>query len=213
MDYKSIIEKAEQIVRNIIQKHHDPNLFYHNIIHTENVVNSVNKVAEHYLLSSREHFICCIAAWFHDIGYFEGPEGHEQRGAKRAREFLINNDVDEETTTTVENCILATRIPQKPANLLEEILCDADLYHLGTSGFTAQNKLVHKETEAIHNIQISKEQWRNDTIRLIENHHYHTEFCRKLLGKKKKRNLEKLKKRGLLHFSSIDPKDVLVQAL
>ena len=44
-------------------------------------------------------------------------------------------------------CILATKLPQMPDGLLQEMLCDADLYHLGTLDFFACDVLMKKETE------------------------------------------------------------------
>ena len=32
----------------------------------------------------------------------------------------------------VSSCIQATRMPQSPLSQVEKIMCDADLYHLGT---------------------------------------------------------------------------------
>jgi predicted metal-dependent HD superfamily phosphohydrolase len=45
----------------------------------------------------------------------------------------------------VKACILATEMPQKPVGLLQEIICDADLFHLGTEDFSDRSKLVRKE--------------------------------------------------------------------
>ena len=72
-------------------------------------------------------------------------------------------------------------------------MADADLYHLGTSKFTETNKLLRREFMALHNIDISKDEWRTKTIRLLETHQYHTDYCRLLLNDTKAKNLEKLR--------------------
>jgi predicted metal-dependent HD superfamily phosphohydrolase len=195
MNYEGILENAADFVRTFMKEHQNLNLIYHALPHTESVVTAVTEITQHYKLSERDHFICMVAAWFHDIGYYEDTANHEQIGAKKAEEFLINNGVDEETRIEVKNCILATRIPQTPNNLLEEIVCDADLYHLGTDDFPARDKLMRKETEAIHHLHIDKDRWHQGTIQLMEDHHYHTRYCKDLLNKTKKQNLEKLKKK------------------
>ena len=210
MNYRMIIEKAEDFVRTFVKEHQNLNIVYHRLIHTENVVTAAIEIAHHYKLSERDRFICIIASWFHDIGYYENKLNHEQIGAKRAEEFLISSGVDEETTSAIKNCILSTKIPQSPTNLLEEIVCDADLYHFGNDDFPFQDKLMRKEAEALNHLHIDKDEWHKGTIMLLENHHFHTKYCNELLNKKKKKNLEKLKKKAVDELSAINPIDALV---
>ena len=192
-------------------EHENLNLLYHKLNHTENVVTAVKQIAHHYKLSEKEFFICIIAAWFHDIGYYEaGGLNHERVGAKLSEAFLMNYDVDEETTSAVKKCILATKIPQSPGNLLEQIVCDADLFHLGMDDFPLHNKLMRRETESLHHIEIDKNECRNSTIHLLENHHYHTEYCKDLLNKKKKKNLQQLKKKAEAQPIALNPMDQLL---
>lgn len=211
MNYAEIIEKAEEFVRQYMKEHDNPNLIYHRLIHTENVVTAVTEIGQHYRLREKDFFICNIAAWFHDIGYYENGANHEQIGAKKAEEFLIARGIDDETTEAVKKCILATKIPQNPDNLLEQIVCDADLYHFGTDDFPNRNKLMRKEAEALHNISIGKDDWRNSTIALLENHHYWTDYCKNALSKKKKKNVEKLKKKSGKQAGTINPMNLILQ--
>jgi hypothetical protein len=93
----------------------------------------------------------------------------------------------------VKDCILATTLPQQPVTLNEQIVCDADLFHLGSDDFFARNKLMRKEIEVLSANEIDKNSFRAGTITLLERHHYHTDYCRLLLDDKKQQNLEKLK--------------------
>lgn len=206
MDYNNILEQTQQYVRSFFDSHVDERLIYHNRTHTEKVVEAAIKIAQHYQLNERDFFIVNVAAWFHDIGYYKGGSvGHEEKGAQMAEAFLTGTGVDASVIEAVKNCILATRLPQKPANLLEEIVCDADLFHLGTDTFGDRNKLLRKEMEATHNRKISKDEWRKGTIRFLESHHYHTDYCQLLLNEKKQENLEKLKARVEPEPLSSDP--------
>jgi predicted metal-dependent HD superfamily phosphohydrolase len=207
MNYRNIIEKAENFVRTFVAEHQNLNIVYHRLMHTENVVAAAIEIAHHYNLSERDCFICTTAAWFHDIGYYENTLNHEQIGAKKAGEFLVSNGVDEETTSAIKSCILATKIPQSPTSLLEEIVCDADLYHLGTADFLFHDKLMRKETEALYHLQPDKKEWYKGTVLLLEKHHYHTKYCNDLLNKKKKQNLEKLKKKTCEEVAPLNAKD------
>ncbi len=197
MDYNIIQEQAQQYVRNFFSSHVDERIVYHDRTHTEQVVEAGRMIAQHYQLSDRDFFIVIVAAWFHDTGYFRGgAAGHEERGAEMAAAFLTGTGVDAGAIQSIKGCILATQIPQKPANLLEDIVCDADLFHLGTDKFSERNKLMRKEMEAFKDKKISKDEWRRSTIRLLESHSYHTDFCRLLLNEKKQENLDKLRQKG-----------------
>jgi predicted metal-dependent HD superfamily phosphohydrolase len=196
MDYNIILEQTQQYVRNFFSTHVDEKIVYHDSTHTEQVVRAVRMIAQHYQLSERDFFIVNVAAWFHDSGYFKGGAfGHEGRGAEMASAFLAGTGVDEEAIQAIRGCILATQIPQKPSNLLEDIVCDGDLFHLGTDDFPARNKLMRKEMEASQGKKINKDEWRRSTIRLMETHHYHTDYCRLLLNEKKQENLDRLREK------------------
>lgn len=186
------------------------NLLYHNLEHTEKVVAAADQVAQHYKLNLTDHFIVIVAAWFHDIGYYDNVFAHEQISAEKAEEFLKGHAVDTEIIEAVKGCIHSTKVPQNPDNLLEEIVCDADLFHFGTEEFPEQNKLMRKEVEALYHININKDEWLHSTIELLENHHYHTGYCKDLLGKKKKQNLEKLKEKAGKYVMTLNPMDALL---
>jgi len=194
IDYSNILEQAQHYVRSFFDTHVNDKLIYHNRKHTERVVEAAVQIAQHYQLNDAEFFIVKIAAWFHDIGYLTGDgPGHEERGARMAEAFLEGTGVDRGIIDSIRKCILATQLPQRAVTLVEQIVCDADLYHLGTEEFPDRNKLMRKEAEAVRQRKISKEEWRKGTIRLLESHHYYTDYCRLLLNERQQENLEKLK--------------------
>jgi predicted metal-dependent HD superfamily phosphohydrolase len=196
MDYTSILEQVRHYVRTLFDTHVDEKLFYHNLYHTEQVAEKAAMIAQHYQLNDPDFFIVNVAAWFHDTGYLTGEGlGHEERGARMAEAFLAGTGVSQAVIDSIRQCILATQLPQRPSVLLDEIVCDADLFHFGTDEFAERNKLMRKEVEAKHQKKISKEEWRRGTIRLLESHHYYTDYCRLLLDEKKQENLAKLKEK------------------
>ncbi|AEW03465.1 phosphohydrolase [Niastella koreensis] len=195
MNYYTLLDEIKQYVTTYFHTHTNDKLIYHNLAHTENVVNAAVEIANHYRLSDLDYFVVVTAAWFHDIGYYSDPSRHEEKGAEEAAAFLKRQGIDETTIQTVGNCIRATRLPQSPETLLEKIVADADLFHLGTSRFTETNKTMRKEFMALHNMDISKDEWRAKTIRLLESHHYHTDYAQLLLNDAKAKHLEKLKEK------------------
>lgn len=192
MNYRQLSEQVQNHVQALYKTRNRPALIYHNITHTENIVAAATQIANHYQLNDRDFFIVITAGWFHDIGYLDEAKGHEQNGAQQAATFLANLQVDAQAIEAVKLCILATKLPQSPHSLLEQIVCDADLFHLGTDAFSDNNKLMRKEYRALHGEDISKEAWRAKTIELLQNHHYHTDYCQILLGAKKQENLDNL---------------------
>ncbi len=196
MNYYSLIKLIDNHVTDIYSGDTSRELFYHNLLHTQQVVGNAAKIATHYKLNEKDYFIVIAAAWFHDVGYYSGDAfGHEQTGADTAEAFLKDKGIDAETITAIKGCIMATRMPQSPGSLLEQIVCDADLFLWGTDEFDKRNKLMRKEAEWRYDKKISKGDWRNSTIHLLEVHHFHTDFARELLQEKKLQNLDKLKRK------------------
>lgn len=194
MDYSSILEQAQHYVRSFFDTHVNDKLLYHNRKHTEGVVEAAAHIGQHYQLSDTDFFIVNVAGWFHDLGYLTGEgTGHEERGAKLAQAFLEGTGVEKSVVESISRCIMATKLPQRAVGLLEQIVCDADLYHLGTDEFNDRNKLMRKETEAVQNKKISKDEWRRGTIKFLEGHQYYTDYCKLLLNEKQHENLMKLK--------------------
>ena len=196
MNYNELLTKVSAYVHAFFHEHQDNRLLYHNLSHTKEMVEACKKIANHYRLHERENFIVCAAAWFHDTGYLTtDAEIHEIKSAEISDNFLTGLGVHTEDVYEIRNCILATKLPQSPTTLLEKIVCDADLYHLGTDLFKENSKLLKKEIEALTNQSVSKNEWRAGNVRLLETHHYHTDYCQQILEKGKSEHIEKLKKK------------------
>lgn len=195
MNYKTLLEQVAKHVLSIFKEHSKHGLPYHNKAHTQFVVDSAIQIANHYQLDDKDFFIVIAAAWFHDVGYLHTIVDHEQEGVKMADAYLKSIGVHQDTIAHINQCIMATKMPQDPKDILGEIICDADLFHLGTDAFFEKYKLLRKELIEIKKIQISKQEWRQQTIELLEHQHYFTDYCNLLLNDKKNLNLEKLKKK------------------
>ena len=194
MQYGEILKKAEDHINVLYRLNAPANLYYHNYLHTMEVMANAKKIAAHYQLDDRLFFIVCAAACFHDAGQLVPTAGlHEDKSALLAAEFFKNAGVPEEDIAAIKKCILATKIPQEPQSLIEKIICDADLFNLGTPDFREKSKQLKKETEARTNTKIDGIAWRASTISLFENHRYHTDYCQELLDKSKAENLTWLK--------------------
>ena len=196
MNYNETIPEVEAHIKHLIKSKNNSKLYYHDLAHTESVVAAAKQISDHYQLNDKDYFIVLTSAWFHDMGYYTGSrEHHEQRGAELAKDYLTEKKIAPDVIEAVYNCILATKLPQTANGLLEMIICDADLFHLGTDEFIERNKLMRKEVEAVLKKSIDKKEWRKGSIELMQQHHYYTDYCQLLLNDKKQQNLDELLKK------------------
>lgn len=190
----SIVSEAKKFATDIFKNKVSESITYHNIGHTEDVVAASEKMSDYYQLNEEDKAILLTAAWLHDIGFLRGrAEGHEEEGAKLAVQFLAAQNESPEFTEKVKQAILATKMPQSPSTLIQEILCDADLYHLGTDDFRHKNKLLRKELTNTIGEEFSKKQWKKKNAKFLEEHHYFTSYGKEKLQPIQEANLQKLK--------------------
>ncbi len=193
---EQLLPAVRNYVTDLFTHQVKPEFVFHSLEHTEDVVEACSYMADHYRLNDEDRQVLFLAAWFHDTGYTKGEAtGHEDESIRIATSFLAKNNVDEAIIQRVESCIEATRMPQSPVNLVEKILCDADLYHLATEDFKARSQLLRQEQESILGRKIDKKEWRKNNISFLENHKYFTDYGQERLESKKQENLLKLKKK------------------
>jgi predicted metal-dependent HD superfamily phosphohydrolase len=192
MDFQQLLHEIKRYVTNYFDKHANAALIYHDIEHTTRVVQQAGNIADHYQLNDEDYFTVIAAAWFHDMGYFVDKNNHEENGARMAAEHLKNLGVSDAIIEKIKGCILATKMPQRAEGLLQQIVCDADLYHLGTEQFANRSKLLKKEIEALKGIKIDKKTWREKNIEMLRSHHYYTDFVKLQLDDQYNKNLQKL---------------------
>ena len=190
---KSLISAAEQYVVNLFTQKIGKEFSFHSFNHTREVVLHTELIAGNYELSEEDHTAVLLAAWFHDTGYAAGlKKHHEEESQKVATEFLRKYNAPQSLIDKVNGCIIATRMPQSPSNLIEQIICDADLFHLGTKDFKERNKLLRQEINALEEEKIGKKEWVNLNIEFLDRHRYFTDYAREMLDPVKRTHLEDL---------------------
>ena len=140
-----------------------------------------------------DFFILKTAVLFHDMGYIDQYENNEKIGAKYAQKFLPEYGYSKSQIEKISQLILATKVPQKPKNKLEKIICDADLDYLGREDFTNISDNFFRELKENKIIKTKKE-WDKIQIRFIENHKYFTSFSIHNRKQSKNNNLQLIKK-------------------
>jgi uncharacterized protein len=186
---------SEHIVQNVsayvtkFLRELPTDLYFHNIQHTLEVVRAVTEIGVNEGLTVAGLEEVKIAAWFHDTGYYFKYIGHEDESIRMAEEFLEDKSYPLDKTEIVISCIEATRYPQAPLTLQEEILCDADLYHFSRPDYVEHEQNLRKEWEAYFNKVYSDEAWAEANCQLLVSHRYFTRFGKRVLQLKKEQNI------------------------
>jgi len=108
------------------------------------------------------------------------------------RTFLEEQGVSEKRIEKVLQCIAATEMPQRPHDMLGEVMCDADLYHLAADTFAEKTELLRQEVSLLTGEKISKRKWLYGNKLFYEKHRYFTEYGRTVLEPRKHANLQKI---------------------
>ena len=166
--------------------------FYHDVNHTKEVVQSVIEIGTGEKLSADELEIIQIAAWFHDVGYIEKTDGHEKISAEYARKFLTKLQYPAGKIEIIVGAIHATKVPQKPKDKFQKLLCDADLFHLGKETFFERNDKYRVEYENHLGQKLSERDWLIKTIDFIKDQNFFTDYVKSNFGDQKKENLKQL---------------------
>lgn len=195
IDYNILLDKIKVYTRDFFKEHTNEAYVYHDLRHTRDVVKAAQTITGYYEIKGADYFIVVTSAWFHDVGYFIDRVNHEEKGAELAAKFLAAERIEEEIIQKVRGCIMATKLPQQPNNLLEEIVCDADLFHFGTDSFSKRNKFLLDEYNNLHNNPISKTTWRDKTIAMMKAHHFFTDYGLLHLTRTQEKNIQKLKQK------------------
>jgi predicted metal-dependent HD superfamily phosphohydrolase len=194
MAKSEIVEKAENFVSQLFRDRLSNKLIYHNFGHTTDVVNYSRKIAKKCDLSDDELEIVTLAAWFHDTGYVDTYKGHEDTSKRITEEFLNENSYPPEKTQMVLGCIEATRVPQNPKNIMEEVICDADLIHLGQENFFEYSDLLKSEWQNLNIKNVDEAEWNKISVELLSSHKFFTPYARKKFESQQSVNLLKAQK-------------------
>jgi len=191
----SIISDARNYVEELFRTRYDNRSSYHSFEHTKEVAEAAQKIGKGSDLSEDELEAVVIAAWFHDTGYLFEQNNHEEQSVKLAEEFLTSNNYPEEKINHVKDCILATRMNYVPANLMEEVIHDADYINLSSQDNLKQSELLRSELINYGGMEPTEEEWLTSELKFLLNHRYYTEYAKRKLEDKKADNIKKLKKK------------------
>ena len=177
---------------------------YHNLDHTLIVVNECEHLAHISGLSDEKTATLILAAWFHDLGYDKGVEGHEIRSCKIARKFLKKQKAPGSLIDEVESLIKATHTSfERFQTLSQKIIRDADLSNAGLKGFRKCSDKLRREWAEKVGTNYTDKEWFELQFNYLSNLKYLTKAGKKKYNKRKKRNTKKYKKRAIQSSEAI----------
>lgn len=182
----------EKYCTGILESTKCAKLPFHNINHTREVVNNVGLIANNSALTRKETDLVKIAAWFHDLGFCNLYQGHENVSIKMAHDFLIKNQYSDKDFNIVKSCIEATKMPQKPLNKYAEILSDADLFHVSDDTFFYRKLLLRREWELEFNKFSTDLEWHVLNLEFLKSHSFYTNYGKLVLMKGQVENEKKV---------------------
>lgn len=185
------IQKLEELITKKLASELPKELSYHDVYHTLEVLRVCREYIERLQLSAHDAFLLETAALVHDTGYIWYIDDHEEHSIDFAKEFLPTYGYSEEDIKIITGIIEATKIPQKPTTLLEQIIGDADLNYLGTDKFYSIGEGLYRELLALHKVS-NEEEWDQLQIRFLQKHHYHTDYAQKHREPVKQKHLQEL---------------------
>jgi len=181
----------QEVILDKLEKELPKYLYYHNVKHTVDVVTEVELIGWAEGINDEEMLLLKTAALFHDVGHTVEYDNHEYHGTVIAREMLPKYGYSEDQIDRICEIIMATKLPPNPKNLLEEIICDADLDYLGRTDFIPVSNTLYKELHEQNKIG-SLNQWNKLQVKFISGHQYFTKTARSLREVNKQKQIERI---------------------
>lgn len=168
-------------------------LYYHHYEHALSVMERAIYLGTMEWCSEDEIEMLVIAALFHDTWFVIQYDENEIFWAKIAQNYLKTILYPEDRIEIIQNIILATNPNEKPNNLLEEIIKDADMDNLWREDFFDISEKLKKERETIKRIKIKDPDWHHASLDLIEWHSFYTPTQIRERNEKLQKNTQELK--------------------
>lgn len=189
MDYRG----AKHFILAKMQSELSGQLYYHGLHHTLDVLRVAKTLCGSEGVHGRGLMLVKTAALYHDCGFVKNKHaGHEYEGCLIARASLPGFGYTTEDIEAICGMIMATKIPQSPTNLLEEIICDADLDYLGRADFYPIGETLFEELAA-YNLISGEQAWNRLQVSFLTAHRFHTHTNKLLREPVKQQYLEELK--------------------
>lgn len=183
--------KACHHIINKLTDELDDNLFYHNVDHTKNVIDSVKLLCDMENVDDETTKLLITAAAYHDSGFLLQYDHNEPKGVEIAKSELNNMGFTDEQIDKISSYILATIPTRMPKTLPDKIMRDADLSYLGTDDYNRQSDALRSEWSKKGKV-FNDEEWKALQIKFLNSHEFYTNSAKQLWNNKKQEHLNAL---------------------
>ncbi len=171
---------------------------YHCFEHTLDVTAAALRIARSEGVCAADMALLETAALYHDSGYMVLPERHEEASCMLVRDHLPRFGYGPEQVERICGMIMGTMVPQKAADPLSGILCDADLDYLGRDDFYIIGDRLFKEL-CLEGRLCSRTDWNKLQTAFLAGHTYFTATSRALREPRKQQHLAQVRQWLLAH--------------
>ncbi|MFO7935291.1 MAG: adenylate/guanylate cyclase domain-containing protein [Bacteroidales bacterium] len=183
----------QELILDKLEKELPGYLYYHNVKHTVDVVTEVELIGWAEGLDDEGILLLKTAALFHDAGHTVDYDDHEYHGTLLARKYLPEYGYSPEQIERICEIIMATKLPPRPQDIYQKIICDADLDYLGRSDMIPVSNTLYRELKEQDKIGTLND-WNKLQLKFISGHSYFTRTARSLREVNKQKQIERIKK-------------------
>lgn len=166
-----------EMIVGLLRNELSPAYYYHNVDHTLYVAQVAVEIGKEMNCSSDQLDLLETAALWHDAGLTQVYYDHEEAGCALVNKYLPDFGYSSLQIQQINRMIMATKLPQRPFSLMEEIVADADLEYLGTALAQERADDLYRELKQ-RDPSLTREAWNTQQINFLSAHNYFTQFCK-----------------------------------
>src|SRR3989338_10778143 len=190
-------DRAQEYVYSQMRKL-PSNLYYHGIHHTRNdVLPAAEKLGQLEGIEGEDMLLLKTAVLYHDLGYLEQYFKNEPIGVQMAFDTLPSLGYSNKQIGYISRIIMATQLnsqfrqDQNREDLLQLLMCDADLDSLGRDDFFVVGENLRRELGE-YGLSKSVKEWFKSQLNFQKSHSYFTSAAQKLRNAGKHKNILEL---------------------
>jgi uncharacterized protein len=190
MDFNAVCGYIVHRLRQELQ----PSLRYHCVEHTLDVMEAARQLAELEKIQPHDGKLIETAALYHDAGMIVQYQDHEAASVILAKQTLPGFGYSGSEIDEIARLIMVTKLPQRPNDHHEQIICDADLDYLGRDDFFILCFKLQLEWKMTGFKPTTLSEWFGIQVKFLSDHQYYTKSAIQLREKKKLQHLEEIKR-------------------
>lgn len=192
MSNETIVKKASEHVFQLFKDCLPDWAVYHNYDQTVETAEAAEEFAQNSRLSKPDAELVALAAWFGDAGIAASGDDTGTKSVEIATAFLKQQEYPEDRIAKVAEGIRSMKSHAAPRSVLEEILHDADIIHIGKKKFFKKNDLLRTELELRTGKPVSDVEWLTMSVDFVSKNSFRTKYAQMEYARQRTKNLIEL---------------------